>query len=138
MLKIVIDTNVFVSSFFGGKPRQVIDLWMQGKVLLCVSQPIIEEYVRVLHRLGLKNEEERKEFLNLFADKSRNVLYVHQPSSLSMVSRDPDDDKFLECAVALEATYLVSGDQDLLEIKSCFGVQILKPAEFLETFPGVA
>lgn len=136
MLKIVIDTNVFVSSFFGGKPRQVIDLWMQGKVLLCVSQAIIEEYVHVLHRLGLKNEEERKEFLNLFADKRRNVLYVHQPNPLSMVSRDPDDDKFLECAVALEATYLVSGDQDLLEIKSCFGVHILKPAEFLEVFHG--
>ena len=65
MTRVVIDTNVFVSSFFGGNPRRIIDLWKTGKVILCLSRPIIEEYVDVLRRLGLQNEKELDELLSL-------------------------------------------------------------------------
>lgn len=51
MVKIVIDTNVFISSFFGGVPREIINLWKEGKVILCLSQNIIEEYIEVMNRL---------------------------------------------------------------------------------------
>lgn len=50
----VVDTNVFVSSFFGGNPRKVIDLWKTGELTLCLSTPIVDEYVAVLRRLGLE------------------------------------------------------------------------------------
>lgn len=52
----VVDTNVFVSSFFGGNPRKVIDLWKTGELTLCLSTPIVDEYVAVLRRLGLEGE----------------------------------------------------------------------------------
>ncbi|MCD6397423.1 MAG: PIN domain-containing protein, partial [Spirochaetaceae bacterium] len=58
MLKVVIDTNIFVSSFFGGVPREIINYWKVGKITLCLSQSIIEEYLEVLNRLGLKNKYE--------------------------------------------------------------------------------
>ena len=66
-MKVVIDTNVFVSSFFGGHPRRVIDLWKSGDIVLCLSAEIVEEYTDVLGRLGLGVEGEIKELLDLFA-----------------------------------------------------------------------
>ena len=45
MLKVVVDTNVFVSSFFGGISREIINYWKKGEITLCLSQEIIEEYV---------------------------------------------------------------------------------------------
>ena len=45
MLKLVIDTNVFISSFFGGIPRDIINLWKEGGIVLCLSQDILEEYL---------------------------------------------------------------------------------------------
>ena len=50
MIKVVIDTNVFVSSFFGGNPRKVIDLWKSGQIVLCLSKDIVGEYIDVLQR----------------------------------------------------------------------------------------
>ncbi len=52
MIRVVVDTNVFVSSFFGGNPRKVMDLWKTGEVTLCLSKPIVGEYVEVLRHGG--------------------------------------------------------------------------------------
>ena len=45
MIRVVVDTNIFVSSFFGGNPRKIIDLWKTGEVALCLSRPIVDEYI---------------------------------------------------------------------------------------------
>ncbi|MDW7761998.1 MAG: PIN domain-containing protein, partial [Acidobacteriota bacterium] len=65
-MKAVIDTNIFVSSFFGGNPRKIIDRWKTGGLTLCLSAPILEEYAAVLRRLGLEGEDELRELLDLF------------------------------------------------------------------------
>ncbi len=65
MTKVVVDTNVFVFSFFGGNPRKIVDLWKSGHVTICLPKPIMDEYVEVLQRLGLQNERELGELLNL-------------------------------------------------------------------------
>ena len=130
MTRVVIDTNVFVSSFSGGTPRRIIDLWKTGKVILCLSRPIIEEYVDVLRRLGLQNEKELDELLSLFA-QGFHVLFSAQTPKLNVVLEDPDDNKFIECAVALKARFLVSGDQHLTGIKDYMRIKIISPKEFL-------
>jgi len=125
-----VDTNVFVSSFFGGKPRQIIDLWKTGKILLCLSSGIVDEYVEVLRRLTLENEVELRQLLRLFA-KGHNIVFTHAAPALKVVSEDPDDDKFIECAVALDARYIVTGDKALLALKNYMGIRIRSPHEFL-------
>ena len=50
-MRVVIDTNVLISSFFGGSPKKVIDLWKAGDITLCLSRDIIDEYLDVLQRL---------------------------------------------------------------------------------------
>lgn len=130
-MKVVIDTNVFVSSFFGGRPRKIIDLWRKGKIVLCLSKDIIDEYVEVLRKLGLQNEVELKELLSVFA-KGFNTLFTSKTPRIKAVKDDPDDDKFIECAVALKAEVIVTGDRALKAIKEYMGIKICPPQEFLE------
>lgn len=130
-MKVVVDTNVFVSSFFGGKPKEVIDGWKTGAFTLCLSEPILDEYVRVLEALDLDGEEELGELLELFRQQY-NLVYTSDPPDLNVVEEDPDDDKFIEAAVALEAETIVTGDRALRAVESYMGIRMRTPDELLE------
>lgn len=131
-MKAVVDTNVFVSSFFGGNPRKVIDLWKTSELTLCLSAPIVEEYTAVLIRLGLGGEGELAELLDLFA-RGTNLSFTAQTPKLTVVAADPGDDKFIECAVALKADTIITGDRALLSIGSYMGIRILTPQELIKS-----
>jgi putative PIN family toxin of toxin-antitoxin system len=130
-VKVVIDTNVFVSSVFGGLPRQVVELWFDGRLTLCLSEPIVTEYQRVLREIGAVSAAEERALIEAFAS-GEGVLYTSDPRPIEGVSSDPDDDKFLECALELEAGCVASGDSDLLELGSYMGIPILMPRELLK------
>ncbi|MBT4969743.1 MAG: putative toxin-antitoxin system toxin component, PIN family [Bacteroidetes bacterium] len=131
MLKVVVDTNVFISSFFGGIPRQIINCWKKGKITLCFSQEIIEEYVEVLNRLGLKDKNEIQNLTKLFAE-GYNSIFTAKTPHLEIVEGDPDDNKFIECAVALDSKIIISGDKHLLVIKRYIDIDIISPKEFIK------
>lgn len=131
MLKVVIDTNVFVSSFFGGIPREIIDYWKVGKISIYLSQEIIEEYLEVLNRLGLKNKDEIHSLTRLFAE-GYNSIFTAKTPALNIVQDDPDDNKFLECAVALESKIIISGDKHLKDIGKYIDIVIMSPREFVD------
>ena len=130
MIRSVLDTNVFISSFFGGNPRKIIDLWKQDGIKLCLSQAIVEEYIEVLLRLGLKDKSEIKELLNLFSNRG-NTIFTCATTPVSLIIEDPDDNKFVECAVALDAKYIISGDKHLLSKNKYLNIKIVSPSEFL-------
>jgi putative PIN family toxin of toxin-antitoxin system len=134
-MRVVIDTNVFVSSFFGGNPRKIIDLWKDGRITLCLSGAILDEYIDVLQRTGLKDEQELEELLTLFS-RGFNILFTTKTPELKLVRNDPDDDKFVECAVALKADVIISGDKGLIALKGYVGIRIVTPQKFLEAFRG--
>jgi putative PIN family toxin of toxin-antitoxin system len=132
MIRVVIDTNVFVSSFFGSTPKRIIDFWKKEEILLCLSKDVLDEYVDVLQRVGLKGENEIEELLSLFA-KGFNILFTTKTSKIKAVKDDPDDDKFIECAVALRAEIIITGDKGLRKMGEYMGIKILTPREFLKT-----
>ena len=132
-MKVVIDTNVFVSSFFGGNPRKIIDFWKKGKIILCLSKDILDEYIDVIQRVGLKDENEIEELLSLFA-KGLNILFTTKTPDIRAVKDDPEDDKFIECAVALKAETIITGDKALRAIKEYMGIGILTPQQFLKAY----
>jgi putative PIN family toxin of toxin-antitoxin system len=132
-MKVVMDTNIFVSSFFGGNPRKIIDLWKKGNISLCLSKDILEEYIDVLQRVGLKEEDEIEELLSLFA-KGVNIIFATKTPKIKVIKDDPDDDKFIECAVALKAEIIITGDKALRKIGEYMGIEILSPQEFLKTY----
>ena len=133
MVKIVIDTNVFISSFFGGVPREIINLWKEGKVVLCLSQNIIEEYIEVMNRLGLKNTEEIQKLTKLFAE-GYNSIFTSKTPGINIVGDDPDDNKFIECAVALDCKFIISGDKHLKGIKKYIDTIIMSPRDFIDFY----
>ena len=132
MTRVVIDTNVFVSSFFGGKPKAIIDLWKQGQITICISQAIIEEYIDVLARLGLQDKRQIEALLAIFAKNYHAVYMAQTPALGGIVKSDLDDDKFIECAVALQAEYIITGDKALLEVRKYINIRILSPTDFLQ------
>ena len=133
MIKVVLDTNIFVSSFFGGNPRKIISLWEFGEIMLCLSRPIVDEYVEVLRRMGLQDEKELGELLGLFA-AGANVVFTAKTPELQVVADDPDDDKFIECAVASKCKTIISGDKHLLKLTGYNGIDILKPRQFVDSY----
>jgi hypothetical protein len=132
-MKVVIDTNVFVSSFFGGNPRRIIDLWKEEKITLCLSKDILDEYIEVLQRIGLRNEDEIQELLSLFA-KGFNILFTTKTPKIKVVKDDPDDDKFIECAISLKAEAIITGDKAVEAVGEYMGIKIVTPQQFLQNY----
>ena len=132
MPRIVVDTNVLVSNFFGGKPREVMDLWRDGHFVLCLSDEIVAEYLEVLARFG-HAKQEAQEFLAMVSEGER-VAFVTPRERIREIVADPDDNRFLECAMAAEAEIIVSGDRHLLGLGEFRGILIVDPAALLAWF----
>lgn len=132
LMRIVLDTNTVISALlFSGTASHLVPLWQARRITVLVSRDILQEYLRVLAypKFKLSDAEIRRliqEELLPFVET------VHARPHLAVVRRDPEDNRFLECAVAGRAKYLVTGDQDLRELGSCRGVTILTVGEFPE------
>jgi putative PIN family toxin of toxin-antitoxin system len=125
---VVIDTNVMVSAALGGEARQVVNQWKFGFLQLVVSEEIVKEYLAVLARFDLTDAQMRH-WTRWFTHPSK-VTEVHPPLRVT-VSRDPQDNCFLEAAVTGRAKYLITRDQDLLVLQEFEEVAILTPGAFL-------
>jgi len=132
-MRIVLDTNVFISGiFFTGPPYQILKAWRDGRVQLLVSPSILEEYQRIGAELALQfRDVDLKAFLDLLTVQAAIVL---APTLPPVIRDDPSDDKFLEAAVAGNASYIISGDKHLLTLSEFQGIQILKPGDFAQRF----
>ena len=131
-MKIVIDTNIFVSSFLNpsGSPRAIIDLWKNGQVTLCLCAEILSEYIDVLGRFRIPIVD-LKNLLELF--KSRHYMdFVAITGDLQAITADLEDNKFVECALVSSAVCLVSGDKHLLSIGRYGMVEVMNATDFLE------
>jgi uncharacterized protein len=127
--RVVADTNVLVSAIqFGGKPKQLLDLAVDGHVDLALSEAILEETARVLRNKFHRTSDEIRE-----TDKQLRVVgrIVAPTESISVIDTDPTDDRILERAVAADAQVIVSGDKHLLALGSFSGIRIQRLVEFL-------
>ena len=131
-MKIVIDTNVVISgTFFGGFPRKIVEAVVNNKVSACANESIIDEYVEIVEEMiDRKSGKLDKNILLPFINK----LNVVKPVAKVKVSRDKEDNKFIECAIDSKAMYIVSGDNDLLDIVEYKGIQIITAKEFCKKY----
>lgn len=130
-MRIVIDTNVIASAiFFGGKPRELISLIMKQSVDTFVTQEIIEEYLDTIEYL--KNKYPQKK-IQLPLSQIISACKLIETKSNIKICRDPDDDKFIACAIDGNCIYIVSGDNDLLSLNEYKNIKIVTVAEFLSS-----
>ena len=132
-MRIVLDTNVFVSGvFFGGVPGRILEAWRDARVRLVLSADILDEYQRVGQVLGSQySGVDLEPFLRLLTVQAE---IVEAPDLPEPVSADPDDDKFLACAIAAGVAVIVSGDKDLLDQSGWRSVRVLRPRQFADEF----
>lgn len=128
-MKIVIDTNIYISAiFWGGKPREIVDLGRSEKILIFTSSAIENELAEKLStKFGLAEDEVKNILLDFSTFTIPTAVSIH----VEAVSDDPEDNKFIECAITCDADYIVSGDGHLLSLKEYAGIKILKASEFL-------
>ena len=123
------DTNVLVSGiFFSGPPNHIVSAWRRRECQFVISPEILDEYQQVVKRLA--DQYPNIDVSDVIALLMQNSEIIEAEPLPRSVSTDPDDDKFLACAVAGQIDTLVSGDSDLLDLKSYNGVQIITPREF--------
>jgi hypothetical protein len=137
MLRVVVDTNIFVSSLLSttGAPAHVIDAWRMRKYLLVMSEPLIAEIQSVLSsaRIRLKYSIDSKDIEEIVMLLRREALMVPGRENLpGAIPADPQDEIILACALEGEADFIVSGDHHLLDLKEYRGIPILKAREFLQ------
>lgn len=140
MIRVVLDTNLFVSALLkpDSNPDRIINLGREEKVLLLISDAICDEITRVLFypkirkRLAASDEE----LLN-FVKLLRTVAIV-TPGRLNLppLAADPDDTKYLICAVEGRADYIVSGDHHMTDLVIYLGIRVVTPAEFIQIVVG--
>jgi len=132
---VVLDTNVIISSLLSAKgpPAEVIRRWEAGEFDVVTSPALISEleraltYPRVRKYLKFSDEE-----IEAFLKHLKTTAIVVEPQmALDVVEDDPDDNRVLECAVAGDATYIVSGNTHLIDLKTYEQIVILNPVGFL-------
>ena len=131
-MRVVLDTNVLLSAlvFPGSKPDHVLQRVRGGEVELFLSSFILAELERILRdkfRLTKRQMDDRVTVIR------RMAAIVEPTERIALVVAKDDDNRILECAVAVRADDLVTGDKEhLLPLRSIGTTQIVTPAAFLE------
>jgi uncharacterized protein len=132
-VRIVLDTNVFVSGiFFSGPPSRILEAWRDGRIELAISPDILNEYQRVGNELS-------KQFPSIDLSSILGLVTIQAmmfqcPQLSDPVCENPDDDMFIACAIASKSKVIVSGDKHLLKVADFGGVTILKPRKFVDAY----
>jgi putative PIN family toxin of toxin-antitoxin system len=130
-VKVVFDTNVVASaSFWRGAPFDCLAAWAQGRCEAAVSPALLAEYHETVEELRLEYPERAfVEWANALTD---SATLVFPTDRATRAIPDPDDEMILECALAAEADYIVSGDKrHLLPLRQFRGILIVNPSDFL-------
>ena len=132
--RVVLDTNVLISALlFRGRLPKIVGLWQKGKIIPVISKETFSELMTVLEypKFSLTQEETdsiiKYEILPYFE-------IVEVVKDVKGICRDPEDDKFISCAISASADYIVSGDKDLIDLKQYKSIKIIKASEFLEMY----
>lgn len=133
-LRIILDTNVLISAIFfeTGNEANILDEAVKGRVTLLSSLDALQELRETLAAPKFKlTPLEISNIFQLIVSISEIVL---APPSAEVKCRDPDDQKFLDCAKRGDADFLVTGDRDLLEIKNLGRTKIITARELIRLF----
>lgn len=130
--RVVLDTNcLLVSLARQGSAYPVWQGFQEERYTLCVTNEILEEYEEVIAR---KTRPEIARNVIDFIMQQKNVEFIDPYFRMELITADPDDNKFVDCAFAANATYIVSDDThyDVLRDLSFPQILVLKLQTFIE------
>ena len=134
-MRVVLDANVVISALITpqGAMAQVLDFWKQGVYELVLSPAILDEIARVAHYPRIQqryrlDDAGIDDFVRLLGEEA---TLIEPTVRVQAVAEDPDDDRYVECALASGADLIVTGDAHLLKLGDFQGVRMTKPGDFL-------
>ena len=131
-MRIVVDTNVLISGvFFGGFPQKILRASVEGRIKACASMEILSEYQEIIREMVRRKQGHID--VSILNPLIRSMEII-EPTSKIEICRDPDDDKFINCARDAQAMYIVSGDKDLLVIHQFENISIVTAKDFCERY----
>lgn len=133
-MRTVPDTNIIVSGLlWRGNPRRILDAARDGIIELFTSPALLEELEDVLNRAKFAKRLETAgvSVRELIEGYSTLATVIDAEPIEPVIIRDPDDDAVIACALSAEAEIIVSGDDDLLDLKEYQGIRILTATELL-------
>jgi uncharacterized protein len=134
MTRIVLDTNIIVSSALGGALELILDKWAEDAFTVIVTSDILGEYFEVINRPKFRLKQATIDRITRYSYQFGE--FVVPEEHIQFIEDDPKDDKFLEAAIAGEAEFIVSGDSHLLGIRKYRSIPILTAREFLDWLVG--
>jgi|SRR3989344_5150464 len=128
-IKVVLDTNILISAIaFGGKPKDVLDLVLEERIIAITSPILLAEFKEIYRKKFPLLEED----FELTIKNIEEIFGIIQPIKTLDLLRDNDDNRVLEAALEGNCDYIVTGDKDLLELKSYKVIQIVTAEQFLK------
>ena len=129
--RVVLDTNVLISAIlFGGKPGQILNEVIVGRIDCVLSLEILDELSAGLQRP--KFGFTANQCLHVIEELHQVCEIIKPSSEISIQISESDDRIILECAIDADADYIITGDPDLTELHLFNQIQILTPADYLE------
>lgn len=130
--KVVLDTNVLISSIlFKGELARIVDLWKRGKIVPVISRETFNEFRTVLEYPEFKLT--KGEIKAIIEDEVLPFFEIVEiTGEVSGVSKDPDDDKFIACALPASADFIVSVDKDLCDVVTHKSIKIIRASHLLK------
>ncbi|MDB6022682.1 MAG: Nucleotide binding protein PINc [Pedosphaera sp.] len=112
-MRVCLDTNVLVQLFGRNEiGRPVRDALLNGRIELAISNEILFEYQETITRLsGAARWQQAERFLELLFYLHANILFLEPQFRFGVITADPDDNKFVDCAIAAQADYIITSDQ---------------------------
>jgi len=136
-MKIVIDANMFISALiWDGIPETVVNRAADRSDTLFISDAILDEIDRTLRKPKFGRSEDHVVSFVAYIKKIGKKVTVSPKHRITGICRDHSDDKYIECALAAGADYIISGDRDLLDLKEYGGVKIVNARDCLDVAGG--
>ncbi len=129
-MRVVLDTNVFISAVLGSRLGIILDEWKAGKFTLIVTDSIAAEYIDVINRPKFRIPAD--EIIGVTDYLLDSAEFVTAGEEILDIVSDPTDNKFLEAAIAGQADCIVSGDNHLLALEIFREIPILTARQFID------
>lgn len=135
MKKIILDTNVIVSSLIQKNyPYLIVEYCVEGNSIICLSNPILQEYVAVLDRPKFSRFTDFKSNADFLIARLSEISEFYEPTTILKIIEDEPDNRFLELAQISKADFIITGNTNDFTMDNYSGTKIVTPKEYWEEY----
>ena len=133
MQKIILDTNIIVSSLIQKNyPYLIVDHCIEGNAIICLSNPILQEYLEVLGRPKFARFADFKTNAAFLIARLSEMSETYEPTTKLKIIEDEPDNRLLELAQISKADFIITGNTNDFTMEKYKGTKIVTPKEYWE------